>query len=159
MLDAFVAVLPGLGACSWLLVTAANGALAQGLLIRFARNLRPSPDLASFDLPRWLGLAVAATALLGVAAPGTAGFVGENLCLILAMPYFFGGLALAHAAARRSGARAGHFMLLYLFLALIIVIMSWVVIFGVAALGLIDQLVGLRQRLMRPKDGPDGNWE
>lgn len=159
MLDTLIAIMPGLGASSWLLITAGNAGLAQGLLVRCGRQLRPSPALTSYELPGWLAAAVAATAAMGLFLSGGLGFIGENLCLILAMPYFFGGLALIHALARRSGAKLGLFALLYLTLGLVIVIMSWFAILGMAALGFVDQIAGLRRRLARPKRGPNDNWE
>lgn len=159
MLDMLIALMPGLGASSWLLITAGNVGLAQGLLVRAGRNLRPSPTLAEFALPGWLAgivVAMAATALL---LPGTLGFVGKNLCLILAMPYFFGGIALLHAFARANGAQSGLLAMLYVLLGFFILILSWLAIFGLAGLGFIDQISGLRRRLARPRGGSNGSWE
>jgi hypothetical protein len=159
MLDALIGIMPGLGASSWLLITAANAALAQGVLVRFGHQLRPSPALIAYELPGWLaGVVVAATAA-GTLLSGSPGFIGRNLCLILAVPYFFEGLAVIHALAVRSGAKLGLLALLYVTLGLVIVILSWFAILAMAALGLVDQVVGLRRRLSPPRGGPGGHWE
>jgi len=159
MLDALVAIMPGLGASSWLLVTAANAALAQGVLVRLGHQLRPSPALVSYALPGWLAGAVAATAAAGLLLSGNLGFVGTNLCLILATPYFFSGLAVIHALAARNGARLGVLVLLYVTLGLVILVLSWIAVLAMAALGLVDQIVGLRRRLLRAQGRPNRHWE
>jgi hypothetical protein len=158
-LEMLVALLPGLSAASWLLASAANAALAQGVLLRFRRNLRPSPSLRSFDLPRWLALVLAALGAAGALLDGAAGFVARNLFLTLAMPYFFGGLALIHALLRRGGTQTAGLALLYVMLGMLFVILSWLAIIAIAGLGFIDQMAGLRQRLARPKGGPNDSWE
>lgn len=159
VLDAIVAIMPGMGASSWLLVTAANAALAQGVLVRLGHQLRPSPTLVSYALPGWLAGAVAATAAAGWLLPGSLGFVGTNLCLILATPYFFGGLAVIHAIAARNGAKLGLLVPLYITLGLVILVLSWLAVLAMAALGLVDQILGLRRRLLRPRRKPNRHWE
>ena len=61
MLLSLVNYLPACFAVSWTLGLLFNGVLAQGLLVRFGHNLRPSPILAKIELPAvWAGvLAVA----------------------------------------------------------------------------------------------------
>jgi hypothetical protein len=154
-----VAIIPGLAASSWLLVTAGNAILAQALLARFGRNRRPSPSLVSYALPRWL--AVAAALALGAGIVGTAefGFAGFNLALILVTPYAFEGLALLHALARRGGARPPLYALLYVALGIMLVTLSWLLVMALAGLGVVDQLARLRERLRRPGLGPRGNLE
>ncbi|MFI4986757.1 MAG: DUF2232 domain-containing protein, partial [Alphaproteobacteria bacterium] len=91
LVEAFVDIMPGLAASTWLLVTAGNASLAQEILERVRWNLRPGPALASLTLPSWLAAAVALAAAAGLLASGSLGFAGRNLSFILAMPYFFGG--------------------------------------------------------------------
>src|SRR5205823_3601501 len=71
-------VVPGTIALSWMMMAVVNAILAQGLLVRFGVNWRPSPDLAALTLPSWLAI------LLGVAAAatlvgGAARFIGINV--------------------------------------------------------------------------------
>ncbi len=133
----------GAGLDSWLMVIVANGILAQGVLGRFRRNLRPAPDIAQFDLPNWLGLALAAAAAAALLAPGDFGFVARSLVVVLLLPYFFAGLAVVHAACRGRGARAILLTIFYI----ILILFAWPAVL-VTGLGLLDQVIGLRRRLL-----------
>lgn len=133
----------GIGLDSWLMVIAANGILAQGVLGRFGRNLRPAPDITQLDLPTWLGLALAAAVLVAWLAPGDVGFLALSLAIVLLVPYFFAGLAVVHAACRHRGSRAIMLIIFYL----ILVLFFWPATL-VAGLGLLDQTIGLRRRLL-----------
>lgn len=133
----------GLGLDSWLMVIAANGILAQGVLGRFGRNLRPAPDITQFDLPNWLALALAATALVAMLAPGDIGFLARSLVVVLLLPYFFAGLAVVHAACRNRGARTVMLTIFYI----ILILFAWPAAL-VVGLGLLDQVIGLRRRLL-----------
>ena len=157
LIAAFVGILPGLGGATWLLITAGNAALAQALLQRFGHNLRPGPELAALALPPWLTLAVAASAALGLLFGGRIGFASRNFCFVLAVPYFFGGLACLHVLARRWSGGSRLIVLYYAVLASAIVVLSWLAIMAIAGLGLIDQVAGLRQRLMPPDDRSKGS--
>ena len=139
--DLVTAMLPGVVAASWLVMVAVNAALAQGLLIRFGRNMRPSPDIVGMTFPNWFPVAAAVVALLGLVLPGALGYYGANLAIIVILPFFFMGLAVVHALCRRP---ASGKLLLTLFYVLLM-IFGWPVLF-VAALGLIEQWVGLRRR-------------
>ncbi|HYB54937.1 MAG TPA: DUF2232 domain-containing protein [Alphaproteobacteria bacterium] len=159
LLDALVGIMPGLGGASWLLITAGNAVLAQALLQRFGHNLRPGVELTSLALPWWLALAVAVTAAVGLLASDGISFAARNLCFVLTVPYFFGGLACLHLLARRRGAGPRMMGLLYMALAIAIVFLTWLAVMAIAGLGLIDQVAGLRRRLARPHDRSDGSWE
>jgi len=159
LLDALVGIMPGLGGATWLLITAGNAALAQALLQRFGHNLRPGVELASLALPWWLTLAVAVTAAAGLLASDGVSFAARNLCFVLTVPYFFGGLACLHLLARRWGAGPRMMGPLYMVLAIAIFFLTWLAVMAIAALGLIDQVAGLRRRLARPHGRSDGSWE
>jgi len=133
----------GAGLDSWLMVIAANGILAQGVLGRFKRTLRPAPDITQLDLPNWLGLALAASALVALLASGDIGFLARSLVMLLLLPYFFAGLAVVHAACRNRGARTFLLSIFYM----ILVLFAWPAVL-VAGLGLLDQTIGLRRRLL-----------
>ena len=90
---------PAMVAVSWALMHALNAILAQGLLVRFGHNLRPSPRLAEVDLPKTALAALVACAIGGMVLPGDIGYLASNLVIIAALPYFIAGLGLAHAAA------------------------------------------------------------
>ncbi len=154
LIDQLVSLMPGLGAGAWVLIATGNAWLAQGLLARGGYQLRPTPLLADYALPRGLAVAVALSAGAGLLFPDTVGFVGKNLCLILTMPYVFAGVALLHAVASRAGRGSGAVIGLYVGLGLGVVVLSWLAILGLAGLGYIDQIAGLRGRLPRPRSGP-----
>ena len=140
----------GFGVVSWLFMLAINGILAQGALVSFGRNLRPSPDLADIALPAWIAPALAVVLLGAFLLPGDLGFAAKNLAPLLMLPFFFSGLAVVHAYARR--ASAGR-LLLVLFYTLL-VLFSWpaaIVVF----LGLFDQWANLRRRLSARTPGQE----
>jgi hypothetical protein len=145
--DLVARILPGVTIVSWIVMLVVNITLAQGLLVRVGRALRPSPVLAHIWLPRWpaygLIAAIACTLL-----PGEAGMLGQNAAIILAVPFLFLGLGVCHAWAGRATAR----LLLLFLLYVVLVLTGWPVLF-VAALGFIEQWVGLRRRFA----GPSGN--
>ncbi len=138
---AFVAfILPGIVATSWMVMTATNGSLAQGLLARFGASWRPSPDLAALGLPMWipvlLAFAAAAT-LLG----GTARFIGVNMMIVLAVPFCLAGLAVLHTVARRFPRPAVTLVTFYLLAGFL----GWPLLL-IALLGLLNSPLGLRRR-------------
>src|SRR5581483_6546627 len=96
--------MPGVVAASWMAMVIINGVLAQGLLVRFGRNLRPSLRMADIDLPPWL-LGAVAIALAGAFMPGNAHFLGANLFLIFMPAYVLAGLGVVHALAARLASR------------------------------------------------------
>ncbi len=148
-------VIPGGVGLVWTLVTVLNGALAQGLLVRMERNLRPPPSYSKLVLPDWISwflVGAAALALVGsLAGFGQLEYLGRNLVIIFAMPFFLLGLAVAHAMVRRLPMAGMLLAVLY-----VVLVLSSGVLFVVAGVGLIEQWVGIRRRLTAPgKDQED----
>ena len=137
-------IIPGVVAASWMIMAIVNGRLAQGLLARFGANWRPSPDLAGLSLPVWLaglfGIAVAATLLGGIAR-----YLGINTMIALFVPFCLAGLAVLHAAARRLSHPAMALTIFYVVAGLF----GWPLLVA-ALLGLFENWLGLRRRLMPP---------
>jgi hypothetical protein len=133
-------ILPGIVATSWMVMTATNGSLAQGLLARFGASWRPSPDLAALGLPMWIPvlLAFAAGATL---FGGTARFIGVNVLIVLAVPFCLAGLAVLHTVARRFPRPAVTLVTFYLLAGFL----GWPLLL-IAVLGLLDSPLGLRRR-------------
>jgi hypothetical protein len=154
MVDELISIMPGLGAGAWVLIVAGNAWLAQGLLARGNHNLRPTPHILDYSLPRALAIAVAMCAGAGLVFTDVVGFAGKNLCLILAMPFVFAGVTLLHVGVLRAGARRGAVIGLYAALSIAIVVFSWLAILALAGLGFVDQIAGLRGRLQLPPGGP-----
>lgn len=141
-------LMPGLVVVSWLLMTIINGALAQGLLMRFSRNRRPPMRITAVELPGWLPLAFALVVAGAALLPDMAGFLALNVALVLAVPFGFAGLAVVHAYAGRRKARVALLVGFYLFLFLF----GWPIAVLVG-LGVIEQWIGLRRRWANA--GPD----
>ncbi|HEV2300721.1 MAG TPA: DUF2232 domain-containing protein [Stellaceae bacterium] len=134
------AVVPGITAASWMVMTITNAVLAQGILARFGANWRPSPDIAALALPVWLPLAAAAAAAAALFGP-EARFVGVNVLIALGVPFCLGGLALFHAVARRYARPAVLLTIFYVMAGLF----GWPLLVA-AVMGLIDASLGLRRR-------------
>ncbi len=136
---------PSVVLVSWMIMVVVNGALAQGALVRFGHNRRPTPRVSEIELPRWALVPVAAGLALAILGDGTAAHFGSNLSLVLCLPFFFVGLAVIHAYARTRPLR-------------------WVILFGTYAavmvfgwpaaalviLGFVEQWAGIRRRLGGP---------
>ena len=59
MIDAMARYFPGAAATSWILMIVVNCAIAQQLLTRAGKNLRPKPDYRATEAPVWpLGIVV-----------------------------------------------------------------------------------------------------
>ena len=151
----FTPLFPGFVVTSWLVMTVVNGALAQGLLVRMGRGLRPRTALAALKLPEWMSSLLVASAAVALLAPGELEYIGRNLVIILAVPFFFLGLAVIHALARRAVPLATLLAVFYFVFYGLLLITGWAVMM-VAATGLIEQWGGgLRRRFA----GPDKNRE
>lgn len=134
-------ILPGMSAMVWMMIVVTNGILAQGVLVRFGANRRPSPDIAALALPVWMPIlfaAGAATAPLG----GSARLFGITVMILLAVPFCLAGLAVFHTAARRLKRPLPVFIVFYGLAALF----GWPLLLA-ALLGLVDTTLGLRRRL------------
>lgn len=130
---------------SWMIMVVVNGTLAQGVLVRFGKNRRPTPRVADIELPRWALAVVAVGLAMAILGGGTIGHYGANLSLVLCLPFLFLGLAVVHAFARRQKLRW----------AILVGTYAAVMIFGWPAaaliiLGFVEQWAGLRQRFGGP---------
>ncbi|MGH7048519.1 MAG: DUF2232 domain-containing protein [Stellaceae bacterium] len=140
-----VLVIPGFVIGSWMAMTASNAILAQGVLARFGRAWRPSPDLAALVLPRWITplLAIAAAASL---FGGAARFAGVNTMIVLAVPVCLAGLAVLHAVLRRLARPQIPLAIFYVCAGLL----GWPLLV-IAIVGLLDAPLGLRRRFAQPR--------
>lgn len=142
--DLLALVTPGAIAASWMVMTASNAILAQGVLARFGAAWRPSPDLAALTLPMWLSGLLAAAAMLSILG-GAARFFGVNMLIVLSVPFCFAGLAVLHTAARRLPRPQIPLVAFYVLASLF----GWPLLV-VIALGVLDAPLGLRRRFAPP---------
>ena len=159
LIEGVVPVVPGVAGATWVVTTAANVALAQAILVRAGRNLRPSPKLVDLELADWMSwllVGSAAVALLGLLGSGDVRDFGRNLVMVSAVPYFFLGLAVVHGLARRFSFSGMMLVMFYLMLSyFILVAYGWAAAGVVAGIGMVEQWVGLRRRIA----GPGSNRE
>ena len=145
---ALTPVFPGALVTSWVVMMAINCIFAQWILVRLGRNQRPSPALADLELPDWLSWILVGSAVITLLGSGSVEYIGRNTVMILAVPYFFLGLAVVHSLAGRVSSPG---MILTAFY-LILLVSGWA-IFTVAGIGMIEQWFGLRRRLKGPDPG------
>ena len=135
-------VFPGIVGVSWLLMTVANAALAQGLVSRFAKPQRPSPSIVDLDLPVAL-LGLVAIFAIGSLLSGLGGFVSRNMIVVFVAVYALAGFGVLHALVAKLKWRGLALGASY----------GAVIVFGwpiavVAILGLIEPLTHLKARAM-----------
>lgn len=137
-----MAAMPAIIVVSWMLVHLVNGVIAQAVLVKLGRALRPTPTSASLILPLDVAAVLAFSAAFAAIGqdPGLA-YIGRNLLLVTACAYMLAGFAAAHRWTagfkhRRwvlGGVYASAVLLQYPLIALTLI-------------GLIDQLAQARQR-------------
>ena len=132
--------LPAAAAIGWVFCVAVNMALAQAILVRRNRNRRPSTAFSTIEVPTVVLFPfVAALALSFV--PGTLGFLGLTLAVILSIPYFLVGLAVLHTVSRPWPMRELILGAVYV----LTIVVFWFLI-ALAALGFVERWLRLRRR-------------
>ncbi len=130
--------LPGLG-LFWTLLCIGNGVLAQRLLVRFGKNLRPSPSLLSMYLPQFMIWPLIGGAVLAF-LPGDLGLTGTVVTALAAIPYFFLGLATVHVISYHLPGRAFALTGIYILL----LALGWPILL-IVGLGIVEHFVNLRR--------------
>ena len=117
------------------------------LVQRFGKNLRPGFSMAEIDIPLpWAGLLLGAM-VLAFLLPGDLGFTMKSMALVLAFPMFFQGLSVVHAAMASFKVRSIGYVAFYV----LMIFFGWLAL-AVVALGSVEPVLKLRERLMRPKN-------
>ena len=142
IVSSLAAIFPGALGTSWIIMIAANATLAQRLVTKLGKNLRPTPSHRGLTLPDWISWFVVGSASLALIGSGDLEYMGRNLVMIMATPFFFVGLAIIHSVARYVNFPMA--MLLGTYLALLM--SSWAAVV-VAGVGIVEQWYNLRQRL------------
>jgi len=152
LLEALLALFPGYMGVSWVVMNIANGSIALALLNRMKASVRPPFGLSELTLPdkmSWFLIGAATLTLVGsMSGLGDVEYIGRNLVLILALPFFFLGLAVAHNLASLTPQPGVLLTVFYL----VLLLSSWMALVAVAA-GLIEQWVGIRRHFKAPDRG------
>jgi hypothetical protein len=126
----------------WVITMVLNGLAAQGLLIRFGKNIRPaSGPMDGLDLPLWLlaGLAIAATAAWAWQSEEA---YGRAWLVVFAIPFAIHGLIRMHWLSRKWPAR---FIALLAFYGLLFFMFPWSLM-ALTVWGLVEQLLRIRRQ-------------
>ncbi len=144
--DLWAPYIPAALVVSWLITLTVNGALSQGLLKRTGHNVRPSLEFSNAELPLGLAFALVACGGLWYFTVGVSAFFGQTLTIIIALAYLFVGLTVVHKLSHDWPLRRIVLTVFYLML----FFLGWPGLALVAAVGLADQLFGLRPRFAGP---------
>lgn len=147
------AIFPAMIVASWLMTITLNAALSQSILARSGRNLRPTPIYSCIEVPAVLALGVAGGGILWLTTSGTLGYTAKMLTIILALPYFFQGLAVVHRVTPYTWVL--RFPVLVVFYFLMLFILGWLGLLLIAGLGFVEQWVGLRRRIAGVPSGEE----
>lgn len=140
--ELMAAYLPGMAIASLLAITTINGALAQGLLLRFGFNQRPSPDLAELEFPVVFIPIFAAAVVGGALLPGELGYALRNVAPVVLVGGVLAGLGVAHSAVRNLGGRSWVLAVIYVVAAA----QLWPLLL-LAAIGMAEPFLKLRRRI------------
>jgi uncharacterized protein YybS (DUF2232 family) len=146
MVDLMVPMFPGAIGISWLVMTIFNAVMAQNILVKMKKAIRPTPAFVELQLPQWISWPLVAACALALLGAGEMEYTGRNLAMILSLPLFFLGLAVVHTWAR--GVKSGSWMVLVAFY-LVLILSGWATLL-VAGIGLIELWSGLRHRMAKP---------
>lgn len=146
-------IVPSISAAYFMLNVVINGALAQLILARSGRNLRPSIGFSKIALPSNLLYLLAACAVVTFISSAL-GPIALTLAFILVVAYFLLGLAVVHAYLSQ---RPNHGMALFSFYVIFILLLILFLPLGLAivGLGIIEQAIGLRRRFAAPGAGEE----
>jgi hypothetical protein len=143
---------PGYMGTSWVVMAALNASIAMAILTRVQRTERPKTKLVNLMLPDWISWFIVAAAGVALLGQGELEFFGRNVALILAVPFFFLGLAVVHKLACHIA--FPRMLLTAFYMALIL--SGWIVMVVIAA-GIAEQWFGLRRYFENPGEGRNIN--
>lgn len=124
----------------WALFLLLGGSLAQGLLVRFEKNIRPTPELNKLKLPLWAHVLFLGLAALIVLFQGLGAIAGA-LVIMLSIAFLIQGMVIIHQISKGWSVRGPLLVTIYILL----ILMLWPALL-VIIVGLVDHWVGFRAR-------------
>lgn len=134
--------LPGIVACSWLVMVVINALAGQWLATRQGQALRPTPTLRELVLPVWILPAFALSAAAASILSGDFQFLVASAALILSIPVMFQGLAVIHTLVKRLSSPRLALTIFYVSM----LVFAWPLFFAILGLGIIEPWARMRQR-------------
>ncbi len=131
LLQTMFTLLPGFFAFSWFLMMLFNGTIAQGILVRQKRNLRPSPTLGELETPKSFLIALGVSLALSFVGLGALELLGKNAALVLILPFFLVGLGVVHRWLHKFTYASFALALFYLLLILLFWPAFFVIVLGI----------------------------
>ena len=144
IVDLMVPMFPGAVGISWLIMTIFNAILAQNILCKFTKDIRPTPAYIDLYLPHWISWPLIASCTLALLGTGELEYVSRNISMILLLPFFLLGLAVIHTWVQ--SIKKGRRIFLILFYS-VLILLNWTALV-VAGLGLIELWNGIRSRIV-----------
>jgi hypothetical protein len=141
LVDFLVLIAPIALAAAWFARMAINLLLGAQLLTRWGKSPRPWSAFSALAFPRKAGIALAGACALSF-FPGTLGLIGSVFAAPLCGAFAVLGLAVVHAVLEGHAARVA--LLVGLYTALIL--LSWIVLLPLLALGVAEHGWNLRAR-------------
>ncbi|NQV46182.1 MAG: DUF2232 domain-containing protein [Rhodospirillaceae bacterium] len=152
LVDGIAPLFPGYLAISWVVMAAINASIAMAVLTRVGRTMRPKTKLTDLALQDWMSWALIGAAAMALLGQGELEYIGRNLALILAVPFFFLGLAVVHTVVRRVSFPGTLITAFYVML----ILSGWIAMIVIGT-GLIEQWAGIRRHLKGPGPVRNGN--
>ncbi len=128
------------GFASWPLMLLGNMQIAQALLVKSDRNLRPADNYDHLQLPLWLVGPLGFFMAVAAFGTGWLASLGASLAAIIFAGYFLLGLAIIHAISRHWNGRGFILAALYF----LIFVMAWLII-PISLMGLLDTRFNFRR--------------
>ncbi|MBT3559029.1 MAG: DUF2232 domain-containing protein [Rhodospirillales bacterium] len=155
LIDTLVALFPGAMGAAWFMMTIVNALVAQSILAKSDKNIRPTPTFASLTLPHWVVVPMLVAGLVSLLSSGDVHYMAQNLTMIFAIPYFFLGLAVAHwAIGHVKNFRTPLFIGFYV----ILVASGWALML-VTAMGMLEHWSGIRSRFSQNEHDQSNNLD
>ena len=136
-----VSFFPSIAVVVWLLILSLNSVFAQAILTWKGVELRPTPSYSNLTAPEWLYWALVASATIALIGKGPYEYVGRNLAIVFAAPFFYIGLGIIHGMVRRIASPNLALTAFYIF----VIILGWPILV-VAGLGFFEPWINLRRR-------------
>jgi hypothetical protein len=144
LISTIIPYFPALIASSWLIMILINAVLAQSLLTKIHKNIRPRVKYSLLFAPQWTYWVFTFFGLASLFGSGKIEFITQNACLISAIPFFLIGLTVFNHLAKRTKAPKTILFIFYIFLS----ISSWAIAIC-TIIGFFEEWLKLREKYKR----------